>query len=46
MFETLDEEMKHDDLTAIGPKENLLKWAIAGLAAFLVVAGLYLVTLA
>jgi hypothetical protein len=45
MFEDLDEQIKHDDLATISPKEKFLKWTIAAIVSLLVIVGLYLISL-
>jgi hypothetical protein len=41
MFESLDDQMKHDEMEATTPRERLLKWVLAGVVAVLVFGGLY-----
>ena len=42
MFESLDDQMKHDDAMASSPREKLFKWAAVGLISVLVFGGIYL----
>ena len=42
MFESLDEQMKHDDAETTTPKERLLKWVLTGLVAVILFSGLYM----
>lgn len=42
MFESLDEQMKHDDAETSTPKERMLKWALTGLVAIILFGGLYM----
>ena len=41
MFESLDEQMKHDDSETSTPKERMLKWVLTGLVAIILFGGLY-----
>jgi|YNPBryantNP2012_1023418.scaffolds.fasta_scaffold05496_3 hypothetical protein len=41
MFESLDDQMKHDEMEATTPRERWLKWVLAGVVAVLVFGGLY-----
>jgi lipid-A-disaccharide synthase-like uncharacterized protein len=42
MFESLDEQMKHDDAETSTPKERMLKWILIGLVATVVFGGLFM----
>jgi hypothetical protein len=42
MFESLDEQMKHDDAETSTPKQRMLQWVLAGLVTLVVFGGLYL----
>ncbi|MBI5282930.1 MAG: hypothetical protein HY858_14690 [Candidatus Solibacter usitatus] len=42
MFESLDEQMKHDDDETSTPKERLLKWVLVGIVSVLLFGGLYM----
>ncbi len=42
MFETLDQQMKHDDEAASSRTERMLPWFIAVIGAVLVLGGLVL----
>lgn len=41
MFASLDEQMKHDDVTAASPRQRATKWAVIALVAVLVFGALY-----
>jgi len=40
MFESLDDQMKHDDTAT--PKERILKWVLVGIVSVLLFGGLYM----
>jgi hypothetical protein len=42
MFDSLEEQMKHDDQEAISPKERMLKWLFGAITAVVVFGGLYM----
>jgi len=42
MFESLDEQMKHDDAETSTTKERILKWVLTGLVAVVLFGGLYM----
>ena len=42
MFQSLDEQMKHDDALQTTPRERALKWAAIAVTAAVVFGGLYL----
>ncbi len=42
MFESLDEQMKHDEDVATTPKERFLKWVVVGVLSVLLFGGLYM----
>ncbi|WP_321472341.1 hypothetical protein [uncultured Paludibaculum sp.] len=42
MFESLDEQMKHDDDEVTTPKERYLKWLLVGVVSVLLFGGLYM----
>ncbi len=42
MFDTLDDQMKHDDRAASTTAQRLVPWAVGLLATVLVLGGLYL----
>ncbi len=42
MFESLDDQMKHDDAVSTSPREKLFKWAAVGVISVLVFGGIYL----
>lgn len=41
MFQSLDEQMKHDDATATSPRQRMTKWAVIALVAVAVFGALY-----
>jgi hypothetical protein len=41
MFESLAEQMKHDDATAASPRQRITKWAVITVVAIAVFAALY-----
>jgi len=41
MFESLDEQMKHDDQETTSPRERMMKYILAGIVSVLVFGGLY-----
>jgi hypothetical protein len=40
MFDSLDEQMKHDDRETTTPRERIIKWAAVALIALTVFGGL------
>lgn len=42
MFDSLDEQMKHDDAEQATPRERLFKYAAVAVLSVLVFGGLYL----
>jgi hypothetical protein len=42
MFESLDEQMKHDDMETTTPREKYLRWALVGIVSLLLFGGLYM----
>lgn len=42
MFESLDEQMKHDDDEVTTPRERYLKWLLVGVVSVLLFGGLYM----
>ena len=42
MFESLDEQMKHDDDETTTPRERVLKWVLVGIVSVLLFGGLYM----
>jgi hypothetical protein len=41
MFESLDEQMKHDDATSTSPQQRRMKWAVIAVVAVAVFGALY-----
>ncbi|MFZ5928692.1 MAG: hypothetical protein ACOYX1_14755 [Acidobacteriota bacterium] len=41
MFESLDDQMKHDEMETTTPREKWLKWVLVGVVSVLLFAGLY-----
>jgi len=41
MFQSLDEQMKHDEARETSPKERMAKFAAVAVAAIVVFGGLY-----
>ncbi|MGQ9917939.1 MAG: hypothetical protein ACUVS7_11020 [Bryobacteraceae bacterium] len=41
MFESLDDQMKHDEMETTTPRERWLKWLLVGVVSVLLFAGLY-----
>jgi len=41
MFDSLDDQMKHDDQLETTPKERILRWVVVALVSVLVFSGLY-----
>ncbi len=41
MFQSLDEQMKHDDAAATSPRQRMTKWAVIALLAVAVFSALY-----
>lgn len=42
MFESLDEQMKHDDAETSTPKERMLKWMLVGLVSIILFGGIFM----
>ena len=42
MFESLDEQMKHDDAETSTPKERMLKYVLIGVVSIVLFAGLFM----
>ncbi|MCC7154670.1 MAG: hypothetical protein IT161_08850 [Bryobacterales bacterium] len=42
MFESLDEQMKHDEEETTTPKEKYMKWVLVALVSLAVFGGLYM----
>jgi hypothetical protein len=42
MFDSLDEQMKHDDQETTTPKQRIMKWALVAVTSVVLFAGLYL----
>lgn len=42
MFESLDEQMKHDEQETTTPKEKYMKWVLVALVSLAVFGGLYM----
>ena len=42
MFDSLDEQMKHDDAMVTTPWERVFKWATVAVVSVLVFGGVYL----
>ena len=41
MFDSLAEQMKHDDATAASPRQRITKWAVIAVVAIAVFGALY-----
>jgi hypothetical protein len=41
MFQSLDEQMKHDDALGTTPRQRIVKWAVIVVAAVVLFGGLY-----
>ncbi len=41
MFDSLAEQMKHDDTTAASPRQRMTKWAVIAIVAVAVFGALY-----
>ena len=41
MFESLDEQMKHDDATAASLRQRITKWAVIAIVAVAVFGAMY-----
>jgi len=41
MFDSLDEQMKHDEEEMVSPKERYLRWLAVAIVSVLVFGGLY-----
>jgi len=41
MFDSLDEQMKHDDATGTTARQRMLKWALISAASLLFFGGVY-----
>jgi len=42
MFESLDDQMKHDEQETVSPRERIMKWVLTGVVAVLLFGGLYM----
>ena len=42
MFESLDEQMKHDEQEATSPRERWIKWALVAVTSVVLFGGLYM----
>jgi hypothetical protein len=42
MFDSLDEQMKHDDQAETTPRQRMLKWATIGVVSVAVFSALYI----
>ena len=42
MFESLDEQMKHDENETTTPKERYLRWALVAITSVVLFGGLYM----
>jgi len=42
MFDSLDEQMKHDDAMVTTPAERIFKWALVAVISVLVFGGIYM----
>ena len=42
MFESLDEQMKHDEEATTTPKEKYLKWVLVAVTSVILFGGLYM----
>jgi hypothetical protein len=43
MFDSLDDQMKHDDAAVTSPREKYLKWAAMIVVTVVVFGGIYMV---
>jgi hypothetical protein len=41
MFDSLDEQMKHDDAAGTTARQRMLKWALIAIASLLFFGGVY-----
>jgi hypothetical protein len=41
MFDSLSEQMKHDDATTASPRQRLTKWVVIAVVAIVVFGALY-----
>ncbi len=41
MFDSLAQQMKHDDATAASPRQRIMKWAVIAIVAIAVFGALY-----
>ena len=41
MFDSLAEQMKHDDATTASPRQRITKWAVIAVVAIVVFGALY-----
>jgi len=41
MFDSLSDQMKHDDASAASPRQRITKWAVIAVVAIAVFGGLY-----
>jgi hypothetical protein len=42
MFESLDDQMKHDDMETTTPREKYLRWALVAIVSIALFSGLYM----
>jgi uncharacterized membrane protein len=42
MFESLDEQMKHDEMEATTPRERYFKWVLVAIVSVVLFSGLYM----
>lgn len=42
MFESLDDQMKHDEQETVTPRERWIKWVLVGIVSILLFGGLYM----
>lgn len=42
MFESLDDQMKHDEMETTTPREKYMKWALIAVVSLVVFGGLYM----
>ena len=41
MFDSLDEQIKHDEALKSTPRERMMKWVVVALASIVLFGGLY-----
>jgi len=41
MFDSLDEQMRHDEQEATSKKERMMKWALVAVTSIILFGGLY-----